>query len=386
MNQQDQPQPKKIWIAIFLSILIPGLGHLYANRVTKGIFIFMALWILFIILAVSPIATSFDGFVILGFSLFLLWIYNILDAAWIVKKTKSTEKKAYDRWYVYISIWIIVSLFTGYAYPKLRDSFARVHFAQYATSSMSPSMQAGDRFVWNSSISVARNDMTVFRYVGDENTMYVARCVATPGDNMEIKQGLVYINGKLSDNLDRIKFSYVIENGGNIDGLNTDRNAITWLNEKQFMIELTPREAESAQNAAHTDNIRRATEAIDQGSLQVFPFAENLDWNMENYGPIIIPKKGDRIEINEYNAIFYGMIILNCEDVHIDINEEGLLEQEGKTLTSYTFQQDYYFMMGDNRDNSYDSRFKGVVPSNLILGKVKYIWWSTERENIGKSL
>jgi|GEM_PF-2475720 len=388
MDQNSQLQPKKPWIAALLAFVMVGLGHLYAGKLTKCIALFAGMWMLFFIMAISPMATSFTGLAVLIISMLLIWIYSIVNAAWLVKRTPFIERKAYDRWYVYIGVWIVFALFMEFSYPSLRDTFAHVHFAENTTSAMAPGMQAGDRFAWSNSESLERNDIAVFSYLGEDNMIYVARCVATPEDEFEIKQGLVYINNKLADNPQQIKFNYVIKNEGNFDfeSLNIDKSAINPLSGQYFMIELTSGELKTLEDLAHNVNIRRMGGENNPVAEDVFPYTESLDWNLDNYGPITIPKKGERVEINAYNAPFYGVIISNSEDVHVDINEEGLLEQDGALLTSYVFTEDYYFMIGDNRHNSYDSRFKGVVPANLVYGKANYIFWSSKRSNIGKRL
>ena len=110
----------------------------------------------------------------------------------------------------------------------------------------------------------------------------------------------------------------------------------------------------------------------------LFPATDLLYWNKDNYGPITVPKKGMAIPLTALNVAVYGEVIKNYEgNDNVEI-KSGKITQNGKELSNYTFRQDYYFMMGDNRHNSADSRYWGFVPKDHIVGKAVFVWMSLD--------
>ena len=110
--------------------------------------------------------------------------------------------------------------------------------------------------------------------------------------------------------------------------------------------------------------------------------AELFKWNADNFGTLYVPKKGETISLDDINIELYKDIILDNENITLT---DGQFYMESKLISKYTFQQDYYFVLGNNRHNAYDSRYWGFVPEDEILGKVNYIYWSKEKDKIGKS-
>jgi signal peptidase I len=110
----------------------------------------------------------------------------------------------------------------------------------------------------------------------------------------------------------------------------------------------------------------------------LFPFSEEFKWTRDNYGPIWIPEKGKTIELDTINYKLYERIITAYEDNTFEL-KDGEFYINGEKTTKYTFQQDYYFMMGDNRHNSLDSRYWGFVPEDHIVGTPSVVWFSTDK-------
>ena len=110
----------------------------------------------------------------------------------------------------------------------------------------------------------------------------------------------------------------------------------------------------------------------------IFPFSENFEWTRDNFGPLWIPQKGVTVKLNLENLPLYERIISSYEGNELSVEDDGTIRINGETVTEYTFRQDYYFMMGDNRHNSLDSRYWGFVPEDHIVGKPALIWLSID--------
>ena len=116
------------------------------------------------------------------------------------------------------------------------------------------------------------------------------------------------------------------------------------------------------------------------GRDYVYPLSETNPWTRSDYGPIWIPRKGESVELNAWNVELYGRCIRNYEGNTLEEGPEGTWLLNGKASTHYTFRMDYYWMMGDNRDNSADSRYWGFVPEDHIVGTPLFIWFSLNPE------
>lgn len=234
----------------------------------------------------------------------------------------------------------------------------------------------------------------------DKKSNYVKRCVGIPGDNLFIKDGLVYIDGKELILPERAKpqFSYTVAIDGKtpIDFENLLReldvtDPVGFKDDTKrdtlFFSALTAAGAERLKNTA---GITAVTRQIAKGTEQgIFPHINK--WNRDNFGPIYIPEKGKTVTLTTETLPFYQRIITEYEtndngeknDLKVTGNEIRL---NGKVVNSYTFKQNYYWMMGDNRHNSEDSRYWGFVPEDHIVGKPVFIWmsWDTNGKGINK--
>ena len=216
----------------------------------------------------------------------------------------------------------------------------------------------------------------------DKKDHYVKRCVALPGDTLEIKDGMVWINGRKEEVEPGIQLSYkVVTNGQRINsktmeqlGLNPSEiyfdSSLPGYPAMILTAEMLEKVKELPNVVNVSDNLERDAASV---SREIFPFTEDSGWTRDFFGPLWIPAKGATVKITVDNLPLYERIITAYE--HSDL-QQALKDGE------YTFKQDYYFMLGDNRHNSLDSRYWGFVPEDHIVGRPALIWLSTDK---GKS-
>jgi signal peptidase I len=219
----------------------------------------------------------------------------------------------------------------------------------------------------------------------DKKSNYVKRCVGTPGDSLSIKNGIVYIDGKELIFPERAKpqYSYEVVTDGSIlnDAYLQGELKITdsygRISENTYIF--TSLTDESVERIKNNPGIKSVTRRIAEGGdKSIFPHTKN--WNVDNMGPIYIPEEGKTVELNKETLPFYKMIIDEYE--HNDLSVDGdVITINGKPATSYTFKQNYYWMMGDNRHNSEDSRYWGFVPEDHVVGKPVLVWLSIDQQN-----
>ena len=233
----------------------------------------------------------------------------------------------------------------------------------------------------------------------DKKSNYVKRCVGIPGDSLSIKDGIVYIDGKILVMPERAKpqYSYAVALDGKtpidfeylIKDLNiTDEAGFkSELRDTLFLKALTAAGAERLKNVPGIVSVtRQIAKGVEAG---IFPHINK--WNRDNFGPIYIPQKGKTVALTTETLPFYKRIITEYEkndsgkknDLKITGNEIRL---NGTIVKNYTFKQNYYWMMGDNRHNSEDSRYWGYVPEDHIVGKPIFIWmsWDTNGKGLNK--
>lgn len=243
---------------------------------------------------------------------------------------------------------------------------------------------------------VERNDIVVFNYPLeddrpiDKQTHYIKRCVGLPGDTLQVADRILYINNDKAMQPRKSQFVYDIKTIGS--GLServlnkydiTDGGPAYSPGEYRYC--LTPEAAAALKKLPNVTGIQAMTMPKGQFEDYIFPFDPVMRWNMDNYGPLVIPKKGASVTLSQENIALYRRIITVYEG-HTLEERNGVFSIDGKTTTQYTFGQDYFFMMGDNRHNSADSRFWGFVPEDHIVGKAVFIWmsWDSNASFLGK--
>ena len=331
---------------------------------------------------------------------------------------------------------------TAIAFPMVHDTIPLAKVKSYSKFPQIPEMrfpgfekpEHNDIMVFNWPVDT----IPYFRYRGnerfdkpmDKKSNYVKRTVGLPGDNLEIKDGVVYINNKVLDLGDRakIQYKYIVESSKGVDynifrkegytehprayvinptnqqqialiqdylldaqklekgglqiltyGIPPEKVAQSGLQFQEVLsnklpISLTIADADKFRNSKMFDSVTKFTSQSE--GTRIFPHNNEL-WTADNLGPIHIPAKGEVVQLTNETLPFYKAIITDYEHNKLEV-KNGSIFINDQPATTYTIQQDYYYMMGDNRHNSEDSRYWGFVPADHIVGKPVFIWMSMD--------
>ncbi len=221
----------------------------------------------------------------------------------------------------------------------------------------------------------------------DKKDHYVKRCVAVAGDTLQVRDGFVWVNGEKETVSPGLQLTYrVVTEGSRINAKKLDAMG---LNTRELSFDpRLPGYPEMALTESMLEQVKALSSVVEVSvnlhdatpghqDISVFPFSGNRGWSRDNFGPLWIPSKGTTVTLDAENLPLYERIIRDYEHHSLSV-QDGTILIDGAPAHEYTFGQDYYFMMGDNRHNSLDSRYWGFVPEDHIVGTPSIIWLSTD--------
>ncbi|MBQ5635698.1 MAG: signal peptidase I [Alistipes sp.] len=224
-------------------------------------------------------------------------------------------------------------------------------------------------------------DYTVIARPVDRRENYIKRCVAIPGDTIRITDGQLFVNGKEQEYVAPQQYIYFVQTTAPLTAYTLKKLGITEVSGSApyYYMSLTDEAAEQLQQLSIVTNVVRYN--AQESSEDVFPNDSAYKWTQDNFGPMWIPAKGATVTLTMENLPLYRRIIEQYEG-HTLATEGEQIIIDGEPTTQYTFAMDYYWMMGDNRHNSADSRFWGFVPEDHIVGKASFIAFSKGEDGI----
>jgi hypothetical protein len=380
-------------IAVLLNILTPGLGQCYNGNFTKGIIIYIIISLLTILFAFTNILLSFNGLVVSVLIFIGLYLYIIIDSIIHSNDNKDIRinipNSSLYNTLIIISVIIYVS--------SLLISFDKYKIKSFKVNNMAmaPTLQTNDYVMASlNSFQPEFGDLVLFHppnhktFNIDTNSIFIFTCVGLPGEILKMENSNLFIDQELKTVKRKLHHNYHIKSSIEISEWFWEKNKINepiTVGEFEYIISTTKKNAERIKSYNFIDSIKQIQKLKNQFDLSIFPYDSLLQWNKDNFGSVYIPKKGETIPLNYKNIGVYKQILNDYEGLDsIHILDTSIYKSQ-QIIEHYQFKNNYYFVMGDNRDDAIDSRYWGFLPEYKILGKALYIYWSKEKDRIGIS-
>ena len=224
-------------------------------------------------------------------------------------------------------------------------------------------------------------DYTVVSRPVDKRENYIKRCVAIPGDTLHLVNTQLFVNGVAQPECEERQHNYFVQTSTALSSRAFENLNITEFEGSMpyYCVSTTEKNADILRKYRGVEAVEKYNQT--ESSLETFPHHPNYPWTVDNFGPLWVPQKGATVELTIDNLPLYERIIEAYEGHSLRVEGDKIFI-DGNEATTYTFAMDYYFMMGDNRHNSLDSRFWGFVPEDHIVGKALFIIFSKGKDNI----
>ncbi|HOI50376.1 MAG TPA: signal peptidase I [Prolixibacteraceae bacterium] len=276
------------------------------------------------------------------------------------------------------------------------DDVVVFHFPEGDTVALKLQNQSYYQLVRSYGRDAVWNDQRTFGGViarpVDKRENYIKRCVGIPGDQLELKEGVLFVNGQPQQHFKGMQYNYLITTNGSainpkaLDRLGVSEDDRQSYGSDRYMLPLPDDKLNELKSFTNIVSVEKLTEEPGRWDPNIFPSDSRFAWNVDNFGPLKVPAKGETVTLTTDNLPLYQRIISVYENNRLEVKENEIFINGEKT-DRYTFKMDYYWMMGDNRHNSADSRYWGFVPEDHVVGKALLIWLSLDKDkNLPKKI